>query len=329
MGRVDRRRLLRWAGLGLVVPGAVAGCAAPWPDIAEGERPPVEGGIGGTGIVGVVTGLGSILVGGLRVEIAGDAEIRDAFGPAPRAALKPGTSVTVEAEERPTGLVARRVRIAHPLVGAVDRVSGDGQRIEVLGVAVELEPGVISLAERGDRVAVSGLWNGAGVVASRIDRLAEPGPSAVAGATGGPRPGGAGFPTVGGVPVATRGRALPGPIGYATVTGEARDGILIAERIEPDRFTGAAGPLTRLVVEGYLDPVGEPPGFVVAGLGHSFDAAARLAPLAETRAVFAGPYTGLFEVEAALPLPEDPLRRAGLLGEPAPVSRRPGAIGTR
>ncbi len=329
MGRVDRRRLLRWAGMGLVAPGLVGACSASLEDMADGQRPPVEGGIGGTGIVGVVTSLGSIHVGGQRVEIAPDTELRDAFGPVPPWALTPGVSVTVEAEARPAGLVARRVRLTHPLVGPVDSLSADGRRLEVLGIRVDLEPGVNSPIEKGDRVAVSGLWSGRRVVASRIDRLADPGPSVLAGATGPAGDLAPGLSAVGGVPVVAAGMALPDSLGYATVLGQASEGIFFAEQIELDRFTGAAGPLARLVVEGYLEPAEAAPGYVIGGLGHSFDPAARLTPVAETRAVFAGPYSGLFEVEAALPVPEDPISRGRLLGDPGPVTEKPGAIGTR
>ncbi|MEO1512732.1 MAG: hypothetical protein AAFU70_11715, partial [Planctomycetota bacterium] len=79
------------------------------------------------------------------------------------------------------------------------------------------------------------------------------------------------------------------------------------------RFTGAAGPLEQLSVEGYLEPSSKAPGFALSGLGHSFDPDARLEPFAEGRALFEGPYTGDFAVDLALALPEGvAARRAAL-----------------
>jgi hypothetical protein len=324
MVRRDRRRLL--AGLGAALLG---GCTAGPREIVEGgRRAPAEGGIGGTGIVGVVTALGSIRVNGLEVALPDAVEIADALGPRPRAALRPGVSVTVEATGPLGALEARRVRIDHPLIGRVERLARDGREMRVLGVAVRLEPGVNAPVEKGDRVAVSGLWRRGAVVASRIDRLGADGPSAVAGEIGTAR----GRPAVGGVPLVRAGGVeAPEPGSFATAVGEAREGLLILRRLEPGRFTGAAGPLARLSVEGYLEPVPRAPGWALSGLGHSFDEAARLEPLAETRALFAGPYTGDFAVAAALPLPEGPRLRERMLSvaAPLPLAERDGAVGTR
>ncbi len=319
MTRPDRRRLLAGGAVSLL-----AACTGPFdplaPEdgVADGKRPPVEGGIGGTGIVGVITALGSIRVNGLRVGLEG-AEVADAFGPQERGALRPGVSVTAEAAEGPEGLVARRVALTHPLVGPVEALSGDGRRITVLGTGVALEPGVNAPLEVGDRVAVSGLWRGAEVVASRIDRLG-PGPSAMAGALA---PGG----RLGGLGVSAPG--LPAAGAFVTLVGR-RDGPRFrADTVREGRFFGAAGPLMRLSVEGYLQPVERAPGFVVSGLGHSFDPAARLAPLAGTRSVFVGAYTGDFAVTAALPVPEGPLLRRRRLAGLAPITDRAEAVATR
>lgn len=331
MTRLDRRTLL--AGLGA---GLLGGCAASEGELSGGPgglagdtpRAPAEGGIGGTGIVGIVTALGSVRINGLRVGLAPETLIADAFGPRRATALRPGMSLTLEAAGPADRLVARRVRIDQPLIGRIGRMSRDGRVLRVLGVRVLLEPGVNAPVETGDRVAVSGLWRGREVVASRIDRLGQDGPSVIAGEVGA-----AGrWPAIAGVTLALLGEAeAPAPGTYATAVGEERDGVLVVSALEAGRFTGAAGPLERLSVEGYLEPVATAPGYAVSGLGHSFDPAARLAPLAGTRAVFAGPYTGDFAVETALPLPDAPNPRARLLSVagPEPLSARPGAVGTR
>jgi hypothetical protein len=62
-------------------------------------------------------------------------------------------------------------------------------------------------------------------------------------------------------------------------------------------------PLRRLVVEGYLEPTREAPGLRVAGLGHSFARNLRLAEFSNNRVLFAGSYSGRFDAETAIVLP--------------------------
>ncbi len=322
MIRPDRRALILGAG------ALLAGCALPRDEadgLAEDTRPPAEGGIGGTGIVGTVTALGSIRVNGLRVALPPEAEIADAFGPVSAEALRPGASVTVEARGTGAALEAVRVRLDHPLVGAVERVSADGRGLRVLGTEVALEPGVAAAVRPGERVAVFGLWDGARVVASRVDPQ-PPGPAVMAGAL---RREPAGL-ALGGLRLILLPRIAPPPAGsFVTLAGTAEDGAFVARSLSEGRFTGAAGPLERLSVEGYLEPVAEAPGHTVSGLGHSFDPAARPGPVAGRRAIFVGPYTGAFAVAAALPLPEGPEARARLLARPGPIAERAEALPTR
>lgn len=302
----DRRAFMRGLALGGLGLGVLGACSSGSGELAGAPRPPAEGGIGGTGIVGVVTALGSIHVGGRRVVLPGDADVTDAFGAVASDAIRPGHSVTVEAATVAGALTARRVRVTHPLVGRL--VVGPEGLLSVLGVPVRTEPG-ITVPAAGTIVAVSGLWQGTGVVASRLD----PRPAGTLSAVAGEVSSGPGGLRLGGVPV----RLAPGemlePGTFATVIGPWEDGRLLATRVEPGRFFGSAGPLVQLLVEGYLEPVEPAPFFAVSGLGHSFDPAAQLAAVAERRALFAGPYTGLFSVAHALPLPEDATARRALL----------------
>lgn len=293
----DRRSFI--AGL-----AALAACAPADPAReADGRRAP-EGGIGGTGIVGVLTGFGSLRINGLRVALAPGLAVESAFGPEGLDTLAPGESLTVEARGDAGALVAARVRRTEPLVGPVTRGAAGG--IMVMGTEVTLDPS-LAVPAPGTFVRVSGLWRDAGVVASRIAPAGS-----LAAAAGEIRRTAGGW-RIGGTPVDPAGAALPAEGTHVTVTGIWRGGMLRAERVEVGRFLGAAGPLARLSVEGYLEPVPAAPGFAVSGLGHSFDPAARLARFAGMRALFEGAYTGAFEVATGVPLPEDPATRAEVL----------------
>ncbi len=294
------------------------------------RSPPIEGGIGGTGIVGTVTGLGSIRVNGLTVALAADTAIADVYGARDAGMLGIGQSVTVEAAGPTSALVARRVAIVYPLAGRIEAVGLDGRGFRLLGVDVVLEPGApgTALVTVGRRVAVSGAWRGAGVVAARLDPLDDRAPAVLSGtvrAGSGPsgrRLGGLALDLPGGL-------AEPEAGSFAALTGRPVGGRFVVESVQPGRFAGAAGPLARLSVEGYLEPVTAAPGYVVSGLGHSFDEAARLDRLADARAVFVGTYDGAFVVRHGLALPEGLDARARLFADVGDPFAPAGAVETR
>jgi len=328
MRRIDRRGFL----CGVAAVGALGACARGSVEIADRPRPPAEGGIGGTGIVGVVTALGSVVIGGRRVEITPETAITDAFGPLTEADLGPGHSLTVEAAPAQGGsgdggaLVARRIHLTHPVIGPVESRAADGRSLTVAGVRVHLEPGVPDAPAPGASVAVSGLWQGANVVASRLDARAPGGPQVIAGEVGGI----ARELAIGARVIDAARINRPEPGSFATIFGGGRPGgPLIAERLVPGRFTGASGPLAGLLIEGYLTPIPARPHFAVSGLGHSFDADAEVAALFGQRAIFHGAYTGAFEVAVAAPVPEGLGDRADVLAPGTEVAELPGAISTR
>ncbi|MEM9197078.1 MAG: hypothetical protein AAGD12_04415 [Pseudomonadota bacterium] len=332
MRGIDRRRFCTGLGAGIGA-ALLSGCAAEPRRLAEADKRPAEGGIGGTGIVGTLTGFGSLLINGLRVELPRDAKLSDAFGPVDAGALSLEQALTVEAAPGPAGpdggqaLQARRVHITDPLIGTIAEVSADGRGFAVNGTAVTLAPGLPSLGAGSERmrVVVSGIWRAGGVVATRL----APAPARARGRdllAGVLRRTGATGYSIEAAPIRLpAGAVLPEPGSFVTLTGQymAQPGLFLAETVVPGRFTGAAGALTRLSVEGYLDPVQTAPGYVLAGLGHSFDAAAQLTALAARRSLFTGPYTGTFDVQNALPLPEAAEPRHSLLEE---LRQRPDAV---
>jgi len=287
----SRRAVLALGGAAVALPGTV---------LAQANRPDAEGGIGGTGIVGLLTDFGSLIVAGNYVRTDNATKYSDGFGTLRASDLRVGDPLTVEAAGPATALVARRVHVTHPVVGTITQVSGNGRRITVNGVDVRLDARLRGFGP-GDRVAVSGLWRGAGVQASRLSS-ARAANDLVAGDV--TRSGG--VTRVGAVPVRGSGTGSPARGSFASVIGtfNPQTGVLQARGVTTQRFVGAAGPLVRLSVEGYLDPSARAPGYRVAGLGHSFERNLKLDSFAGSRVLFNGAYTGKFAASGAVVLPE-------------------------
>ncbi len=293
MRRPDRRHVL--ALLGATALGACS------PDFQTGQRKkPPKGGLGGTGIVGTLTDFGSLIVNGLTVELSAETRITDALGVVAETQI--GQALTVEATTEDDTLIAKRVHITHPVIGIVEQVDAQGRRGVVAGVRVELEDSAIGRLVPGNRVAVCGLWRGIVVIASRVDPLESNGPSVIAGVVQQPL-GGTG--RIAGVALLGQGTSLPGPGEFATVVGRYGPAGLVPAKVTPGRFFGAAGPLTRLSVEGFLEPSATAPFYAVSGLGHSFDREAKLRPFLDRRVVFSGDYEGTFVVRDGVYLPQN------------------------
>ena len=298
---IDRRLLLAGAGA-----ATLSACAEPF-DTAGGRKKP-QGGIGGTGIVGTLTDFGSVLVNGLRLEVSADTLITNAFGLARERDLAIGQQLTIEAADGR----ARRIHIAYPVIGTVAEGATRDEGV-VAGVPVTLETGALGALIPGARVAVSGVWRGPRVVASRIDILPGPGPDVIACEymNKGPE----GVPAIGGRRLASLPGSAPANLSYVTATGKNTDDGFVVQHLREGRFTGAAGPLVELSVEGYLRPDPNPPFRSVSGLGHSFHEGSRLAWFKENRVLFSGGYEGTFVAEEGLLLPEQFAARRTLLAD--------------
>lgn len=300
MSPINRRTLL-----GLLGSTTLVGCTTP-ELVSRYDNDPFEGGIGGTGIVGVVTGKGSLLVNGLRVELTDKTRVTTAYGKTDAAALKPGMALTIFASRTRNNLIARDVVIDYALVGLARQAPEGG--VMVNGVRVLPEPGVIGRPAIGDRLAISGAWSPQGVIASRID-AAPAGPDLIGGTV---TRQGLDELSIGGRPVDMR-ELKPANGQYSVAFGQDREGAFEADNVQTGRFLTATG-LRQLSVEGYLEPIDTAPGYRVAGLGHSFGRSLRLSALARRRAIYFGPYNGLFQAEAAYVVPENQQDRRRLLG---------------
>lgn len=314
MIRLNRRHML-----GLLGTSALTACAPAIPMSQLGDDP-FEGGIGGTGIVGVMTGTGSVLINGLRVEVPERARIMAGGRRVSDSALVPGTALSLVAQARLGRFEAVSIDVDAPLIGTLTR---QGQRMTINATAVQLEAGVSAAGLTGQRVMAHGLWQPDGSLrASLVQRAVTPSDSIAGVVEGSPATGW----RMGQTPVQPRrGQVLI--LGqFAVATGQFTDGALQAESIVLGRFRGAQS-LRQLSIEGYLEPIAAAPGFRISGLGHSFDRRLALDPFVGHRAVYFGPYDGRFRARRAVTLPEGSNARTALLRPDDAAPFAPALIG--
>lgn len=283
---------------------ALAGCASP-PIISRNDNDPFEGGIGGTGIVGVVVGFSSILVNGLKIETDRNTQFENAFGPSSIDQLSPGHSVTIHALRSADGFVAKRVTQDQLLVGTLKHSAGG---LTVNNVAVHRESGSLGQAHVGQRVTVSGVWQAGGVVASRIDPAFD-GPDLISGT--------ANFQgndslSIGGASIQTvqSKSALNGV--FVKAFGRSAEEQFEADNIRDGRFNAFTS-LQQISAEGYLEPAKSAPGFRIAGLGHNFARDTRLSEIGQRRALYFGRYDGLFGANRGYVISQSLLMRSETL----------------
>jgi Domain of unknown function (DUF5666) len=127
-----------------------------------------EGGIIGTGIVGTITELGSIVVNGHRITLDDDMPVAGSAPDIEAKDLIPGLTVAVVVTQGDEAWQALHVRQVLPLIGPVTAIESD--HVIVLGTRVRI--GQLGIKVRlGDWIAVSGLWRGDHVEASHIAQL--------------------------------------------------------------------------------------------------------------------------------------------------------------
>ncbi len=301
-------KLTRRMILGAGAAASVLGMGGYVPQLLAQSRD-VEGGIGGTGIVGLLNEFGSLYINGLYVQTDDNTDYSDGFGKLAKSNLSLGNSLTVEARNTADGLVAHRVHVTYPIVGLVSSVRDAGQTLRVNGVTVRLTKANRRVSV-GDRMAVSGLWRGQTVIASQLSP-ARSKQDLISGDV--IRTRGATF--IGGIRVRGGGVAQAPTGSFATALGtfDPQASEFSARQTIVGRFFGAAGPLQALSIEGYLDPINRAPGYRVSGLGHSFERTLQLDKFANSRVLFAGPYTGKFAARSATVLPENTRQRLQVL----------------
>ncbi|WP_371170276.1 DUF5666 domain-containing protein [Aliiroseovarius sp. 2305UL8-7] len=147
--------------------------------VADGDDGEREGGILGTGIVGTITELGSIYVNGQHILFDKDMQVAGGVSLEQAADLLPGHTVAVIARPEDSHWKASHIRQITPLTGPV-QISSEGG-FSVLGTDVVYSDASGLAFSDGDWVAVSGLWQGDRVLATRVDPVDSMGPARIEG----------------------------------------------------------------------------------------------------------------------------------------------------
>ena len=343
--------------MALALVGLVGCASSTEPDVLSAEktapRAPSEGGIGGTGIeiaegrggiggtgapgagiVGTVTGFGSIHLNGLRVVFPASGRVPSPLGSVAKDDVDLGETLEILGTREADGTVTpTRAMFRFPVVGRIDGVAEDGT-LFVLGTQVIVEPGAViadgsgnpATLAVGDWVQVSGLPRGNSVVASRIERLQGPVRSGVTGRV--ERGTGQNLVRINGVTVDYGTITPPRPGWTVRVRGTYRDGRLIAIKTTRGLLDSTATAIPEVSVEGYLQPgLSET---AIGGFGAALDPASRVSSLAGQRALFIGSLAGeTFAVRHGLPLPDAVEARRTLLEAVEDGFAPAGAIETR
>ena len=126
-------------------------------------------GIGGTGIVGVITGFASVCLAGEEVALPASVTTRIDGAPAAITELRAGQVAAVEAIPAASMLQARQISVRHEVVGPV-QASATGMTVAGQPVVPARAIGTGVHAAAGQWVAVSGLRRPGGLIeATRID----------------------------------------------------------------------------------------------------------------------------------------------------------------
>ena len=303
-----------------VAEGGIGGTGTPTrgKTLANGDSK--EGGIGGTGIFGTVTAFGSIIINGQTVAFSDDAIQSQAMIIGRDLPLSVGSAVIVEARSEAGRWAAERVALFLPLVGPVTAVYSEAGTLSVMGTSVSLNDDAVIFDRRGEddgrfvelsaitpgnRLAVSGIWKGDGIIASRIDRLSDDGPHAASGLL---LQSGDGL-SIGGTRLAGDCCSDLGTPVYAQLSGLYRDDRFVVERLETGGTLLFSRQTGRLIVEAFLarDPDGE--GFHLSGFGIPADQSATVTTEAGVRSLFVGAFDDAFRIEQSIVLPDDTVAR--------------------
>ncbi|SDQ24579.1 DUF5666 domain-containing protein [Pseudovibrio sp. Tun.PSC04-5.I4] len=135
------------------------------------EKDEREGGILGTGIVGTITRLGSIIVNDQRITFPPDLPVKNALAPLIASQLVPGDTVAVIADLSGLNWTAQSIRRILPIIGPVTDIitSQSGRTLSIMGTQVLAGPTLASTVNEGDWVAISGLWQDELVIATRVE----------------------------------------------------------------------------------------------------------------------------------------------------------------
>ncbi|MGI9489508.1 MAG: DUF5666 domain-containing protein [Geminicoccaceae bacterium] len=281
-----------------------------------------EGGIIGTGIVGTITGIGSIYVNGIHVIYDDDLKVKTAFGNESPKQLIPGDTVSVEAI--PDGAVFKATSIERyrPIIAPIEAIADDRSWLEVLGVRVLINEATRIIMERrseeidrddlpvGAWVAVSGIWRDDHVVASGIRWISAKRTASVRGVLERTAEGSL---QIGGVRL-TNAKGLAGKIGRmvaarGTITRDRAETSLVVHHVAAKRFSAK---IQRLFVEGFTSTPTPDGAYTIYGSGLTSFTDDPSMSMPDSRSMFCGVLNGSFDIENTIGLPEDRAQREAL-----------------
>jgi len=236
-------------GTGNTLPGGIGGTGQGVPGVSDlAGHPGAEVGVGGTGIVGTITGFASVCVNGVEVHYEDAVPVSKNGEPASVNALAVGQVVVIDAHGSSRGLEARSIAVVHALDGPVTEIAGDRRSMKVMGQTVRFagSGAVPAGLNAGDRVAVSGLRGAGGVVmASRIDRGRPDRPVSAVGLVGADH-------SLYGVPLAVAGRAKLMSDQEMLVQGKWNGKAIEVAQTASNPMASFAGRAGRAIVEGWV-----------------------------------------------------------------------------
>ena len=304
--------------------GGIGGTGAPVRERSLTRSDDKEGGIGGTGIFGTVTAFGSIIVNGQVIDIRGAASSSETNLIGQDLPLAVGSTVIVEASANGGLWTADRVSRFLPIVGPVTAIDSRSGVVVVMGTPVVLSDDTalvdrrgyvdgkiieLSAISPGDRLAVSGIWNGGEVIASRIDRLQDEGPHGLRGLL--LQTGETAF--VGGTPLDDACCGQRKAPAYLSAIGKFNDGRFGVGRAEVGSAFLFSERVDQLIVEGYLAPDPDGIGFHLSGFGLPADQSSPVDVRPGVRSLFVGRYGDAFRIQKSVVLPDDRSERINLL----------------
>jgi hypothetical protein len=128
-------------------------------------------GVGGTGIVGVITGFGSLCIGELEVHLDENTPVKVDGVSTKQHQFKVGESVAIEATENNNRISAKNVHVYHQIVGPISEIDITRKEIKVMDQKVSANPEQVKSLSKGQWVGVSGIRNNQGTIeASNITK---------------------------------------------------------------------------------------------------------------------------------------------------------------
>ncbi|HMU65213.1 MAG: DUF5666 domain-containing protein [Nitrosomonas sp.] len=159
-------------GTGIYAGGGIGGTGHPEKGIGgTGSKLAEDGGIGGTGIIGTITGFASVCVNGVEVHYDNNTPVTVDGRLSTARELAVGQVVITRALGSGQEVTAKHIAIVHAAIGPISHINPLTREMHVLGQVVQVtESRDLSNFKPGDWAQISGhrLANGA-IVASRIE----------------------------------------------------------------------------------------------------------------------------------------------------------------